>query len=165
MKSKYPRSRTTRDLTIAGDTNSQSRELLEIELSGRHSTACQGPVSSVDPVKAAALQSTGMRGSYSEAAPAIESLRKKISTSTLMPQTSLGPGSVRSPDTPSAPVLDKLAYSIAEAAMLISCGKTTVYLLAQTGKLRISKIARRKSVILAVDLQAYIDRLRQGGRS
>ena len=54
---------------------------------------------------------------------------------------------------------ERLAFSIVEAAAQISCGRSTLYSEIRAGRLRASKI-RRRTVIRAEDLRAYLQDLR-----
>jgi len=52
------------------------------------------------------------------------------------------------------------AMSLDEAAKYVGIGKTTLYGLTRTGKVRLLKVGR-KSVVLTADLDAFVDGLVQ----
>ncbi len=52
------------------------------------------------------------------------------------------------------------AMSLDEAARYVGIGKTTLYALSRTGKVRLLKVGR-KSVVLTADLDAFVDSLVQ----
>lgn len=61
--------------------------------------------------------------------------------------------------TPVTPASDRIAYSIDEVAARFGVTKRHIFRLIQRGEMRRVKIGR-KAMVLAEDLEAYIDRLR-----
>jgi len=56
----------------------------------------------------------------------------------------------------------KVAYSVSEAKEMLSIGRTTLYYLVKSGRLKSCKIGR-KTVFRASDIQRFLDALEQGG--
>ena len=55
-----------------------------------------------------------------------------------------------------APMTPRLAYSVDEAAHLLSVGRDSIYELIRTGQLRTFKIGARRLVALR-DIEAFVD--------
>ena len=60
------------------------------------------------------------------------------------------------------PITEKVAYSVNDAARLLSIGRTSLYAQIKTGNLRATKVGR-KTLFLAKDIDAFLDRLQQKG--
>ena len=58
--------------------------------------------------------------------------------------------------------LKKVAYGVAETAMLLSVGRTSLYKLQKQGHLSSTKIGR-KTLFLREDIQEFLIKLRAGG--
>ena len=58
---------------------------------------------------------------------------------------------------------EKIAFSVKEAASLLSLGRTSLYLHVQSGRLRPTKCGRR-TLFLATDITAFLAALQEGGR-
>ncbi len=54
------------------------------------------------------------------------------------------------------------AITVAEAVRILSIGRTTLYGLIKDGEIRATKLGR-KTLFLAKDIDAFLDRLQQGG--
>lgn len=57
--------------------------------------------------------------------------------------------------------IERVAYSVVETLELLSVGRTTLYALVKSGDLRATKCGR-KTLFLASDIIAFIERLRSG---
>lgn len=58
--------------------------------------------------------------------------------------------------------IERAAYNVDEAAEILSIGRTSLYAQIKTGKLRATKLGR-KTLFLAKDIDAFLDRLQQEG--